>query len=122
MGSHPVNLALRFLLELAALLALGVWGWQQNESWLRFVMAIALPIIAAAIWGTFNVPNDPSRSGAAPVAVPGILRLAIELALFLVAVWALYDTGYTTLTWVLGIIVAMHYISSYDRIRWLMTH
>ncbi len=122
MGSHPVNLALRFLLELAALLALGVWGWQQSEGWLRIVLTIAVPIIAAAIWGTFNVPHDPSRSGAAPVAVPGMLRLAIELALFLVATWALYDTGYTSLSWVLGIIVALHYIASYDRIHWLMMH
>ena len=122
MGWHPVNLALRFLLELAALAALGVWGWQQSDSWLRFVLAIAVPIIAAAIWGTFNVPDDPSRSGAAPVAVPGILRLAIELALFLFAVWALDDTGYTSASLVLGLIVALHYIASYDRIRWLMMH
>ena len=122
MGSHPVNLTLRFLLELAALLALGIWGWQQSEGWLRFVLAIAVPVIVAAIWGTFNVPHDPSRSGAAPVPVPGILRLAIELALFLFATWALYDSGYTSLSWVLGLIVALHYIASYDRIRWLTTH
>lgn len=79
MGSHPVNLAPRFLLELAALLALGIWEWQQSESWLRFVLVLAVPIIAAAIWGTLNVPHDPSRSGAAPVVVPGVLRLDIEL-------------------------------------------
>lgn len=122
MGSHPANLTLRFLLELAALLALGVWSWQQSEGWPRFVLTIAIPIIAAAIWGTFNVPHDPSRSGAAPVTVPGILRLAIELALFLFAILALYDTGYTNLGRLLGIIVAVHYIASYDRIRWLMMH
>ena len=109
MGSHPINLALRFLLELSALLALGVWGWRYSDGWLRFVLALGLPIIAAVVWGTFAVPNDPSRSGAAPVAVPGTLRLVIEAAIFIAAVWALYDTGFTGLSWGLGIIVILHY-------------
>ena len=120
MGSHPINLTIRFLLELATLLAMGVWGWRQGEGWVRFVLAVGIPIIVAVVWGVFAVPNDPSRSGAAPVAVPGILRLAIELAVFVFAIWALYDLGYTGLSWILGIIVAIHYITSYDRIRWLI--
>jgi hypothetical protein len=72
------------------------------------------------VWGVFAVPNDPSRSGAAPIAVPGMLRLAIEAIIFIFAVWALYDTGFTKLSWVLGIIVAIHYLTSYDRILWLI--
>ncbi len=120
MGSHPINLAVRFLLELSALLALGVWGWRQSEGWVRFVLALGIPIIVAVVWGTFAVPNDPSRSGAAPVAVPGLLRLLIELAIFGLAVWALYDMGYTNFSWILAIIVALHYIASYDRILWLI--
>jgi len=121
MGSHPINLAIRFLLELSALLAMGVWGWRQSEGWLRFLLALSIPIMAAVVWGTFAVPNDPSRSGAAPIAVPGLLRLAIELAVFVFATWALYDLGATGLSWTLGIIVAVHYIISYDRIRWLIS-
>ena len=120
MGSHPINLAIRFLLELSALLAMGVWGWRQSAGWLRFLLAIGIPIIAAAVWGTFAVAGDPSRSGAAPIAVPGILRLVIELAFFSFATWAIYDLGFTGLSWVLGIIVALHYIVSYDRILWLI--
>ncbi len=120
MGSHPINLALRFLLELSALLAMGIWGWHQSEGWLRFVLALIIPLIAAVGWGTFAVPNDPSRSGAAPIAVPGILRLAIEIAVFIFAAWALYDVGFTRLSWLLGVIVAIHYLASYDRILWLI--
>ena len=107
---------------IVALLALGIWGWQQSDGWPRFVLALAIPLVAAAVWGTFNVPQDPSRSGAAPVAVTGILRLAIELTLFLSAIWALYATGYTSAGLVLGIIVAVHYVASYDRIHWLLAH
>ena len=49
MGSHPINLAIRFLLELAALAALSLWGWRQSESWIRIVLAMGLPVIAAVL-------------------------------------------------------------------------
>ena len=123
MGSHPLNLAIRFLLELTALVALGIWGWQQGHNgyaWLGYVLAMGLPIMAAAIWGIFNVPDDPSRSGKAPVIVAGTLRLLIELTFFSFACWALYDLGYTTFCMVLGGVVVVHYLVSYDRIFWLM--
>ena len=123
MGSQPLNLALRFLLELAALAAIGVWGWQQGsdgDAWLSYVLAIGFPLIAAAVWGIFNVPDDPSRSGRSPITVPGIIRLAIELAFFALAIWSLYDLSYTRLAWLLGVAVTFHYLISYDRIYWLI--
>jgi len=122
MGSHPLNLALRFLLELAALLSLGLWGWRQNEGWFGLVLAFCIPVLVAVIWGTLAVPDDPSRSGSAPVAVAGALRLAIELLVFAAAVWALFDMGFAEIGWTLGIIVVIHYLSSYDRLLWLFAH
>ncbi len=121
MGSHPINLAIRFILELSALVSVGVWGWRQNDGWLRFVLAIGIPVILAAIWGTFAVPEDPSRSGGAPIVTSGVLRLIIELAFFGIAVWALYDIGFIKISIALGIIVILHYIFSYDRIIWLLS-
>jgi hypothetical protein len=121
MGSHPINLAIRFILELSALVSVGVWGWRQNDGWLRFVLAIGIPVILAAIWGTFAVPEDPSRSGGAPIVTSGIVRLIIELAFFGIAVWALYDMGFIKISIALGIIVILHYILSYDRIIWLLS-
>jgi len=108
------------VLELSALLATGIWGWQQREDWLRFALALGIPLLLAAVWGVFAVPGDPSRSGKAPMPVPGWLRLVIELAFFALGVWALYDLGYTTPAWVLGVLVIVHYLASYDRIRWLL--
>jgi hypothetical protein len=122
MGSHPLNLTLRFLLELAALFALGMWGWQQREDGYRFALAIGIPLLLAVLWGVFAVPGDPSRSGKAPVPVPGWLRLVFELAFFALAAWALYDLGHILPAWGLGILVALHYLASYDRIRWLFGH
>ncbi len=122
MGSHPINLVIRFLLELAALFAIGVWGLQLSEGPIRFALAFGIPIIFAAIWGIFAVPNDPSRSGKAPIRVPGLICLIIELGVFAFAAWSLYDTGYSTLSWILTGIVLIHYIISYDRIIWLIKH
>ena len=116
----PINLAVRFILEISALLALGWWGWNQAEGILRFVFAFGIPIFAAVIWGTFAVPSDPSRSGKAPVQVPGIVRLLIELVFFISATWALFSTAVLTLGWILGIAVLIHYSISYDRILWLV--
>jgi hypothetical protein len=121
MGSHPANLAIRFMLELVALVATGIWGWYQGgDGWLRFILAAVIPISLMVVWGLFAVPDDPSRSGNAPVPVPGIIRLLIELSFFGFAVWALYDLGFTTASVVTGIIVVLHYAASYDRIMWLM--
>ena len=121
MGSHPLNLLIRFFLELAALLAMGWWGWRQGEGWTRLILAAGVPLIAAAMWGVFAVVDDPSRSGTAPVPVPGVLRLGIELAIFSLACWFLYDLDSRALAWTLGIATAVHYALSYDRILWLMT-
>ena len=120
MGSHPVNLALRFILEIAGLVALGWWGWNQGEGILRFVLAFGIPILAAVLWGTFAVPDDPSRSGKAQVQVPGIVRLLLELAFFVSATWSLFALGAATLGWIYGIAVLVHYLASYDRILWLV--
>lgn len=121
MGSHPLNLTIRFLLELSALASMGIWGWKLSDNWIHYLLAFGIPLLAAVIWGTFAVPNDPNRSGNAPVPVPGIIRLIIELIIFGFAVWALYDTGYSKLSLIIGIIVVVHYIVSYDRIHWLLS-
>ena len=117
MSANPINLVLRFLLELAMLAILAVWGWNQSDSWLRFVLAAGVPIAAAALWGVFRFPNDP---GPPPVTVPGVVRLAIELFLFGFATWALFDLGAETLGWVFGLVAAGHYLVSYDRVLRLL--
>ncbi|MCK4900977.1 MAG: YrdB family protein [Anaerolineales bacterium] len=120
MGSHPVNLGFRLLLEIAAYIAMGYWGWTQHEGVWRYVWAIGLPLGWAILWGTFAVPEDPSRSGKAPVLVPGWVRLLLELAYFATAVWALFASGLNQLGLVFGVLVLIHYALSYDRILWLL--
>ena len=119
MSSNPLNLALRFVLEIAALFALGYWGWTQHEGLWRFVWSIGLVVLAAVIWGTFAVPGDPSRSGNAPVQVPGAVRFVIEMVLFTAGTWAFIAAGQPIWGAALGILTLIHYVLSYDRVIWL---
>lgn len=117
MSQHPIVLAIRFLLEIALLVAIAIWGWEKHAGAWRYILVIALPVVAAVIWGVFRVPNDPKE---APVAVPGPVRLLIECCLFAGAVWALYQSGYAGYGRLLAIVTIVHYAISYDRITWLL--
>jgi len=121
MGSHPINLMIRFILELMALLSVGYWAWKRFDSPLQYILGIGLPILMTIIWGTFAVPDDPSRSGKAPIPVSGLMRLVLEITFFALAVWSLHDLQQNELSYILGGIVIIHYLFSYDRISWLLS-
>lgn len=120
MGSHPVNLLVRFLLEIAGLVALGLLGWHFGKGVYRYLLAPGLPLMAAVLWGTFAVPDDPGRSGNTIVQIPGFVRLLLELAFFISATGSLFVIGATNLGWVYGVAVFVHYVVSYDRVLWLI--
>ncbi len=114
------NLALRFGLELAALAGLGTLAWRNTSGPLRWVAAIGLPVAVAAVWAVFNVPDDPSRSGEAPVVVPGSARLAIELLVLGAGAAALAVAVRREVGITLGVLIAIHYATSIPRIEWLL--
>ena len=120
MANHRLNLIFRFLLEIAALIALAIWGWNFGNHYMKYVFAIGLPMIFAFLWGIFAVPEDPSRSGKAPVPTKGWIRLMLEIGLFAIACWMLYDLGYWQIALAYIIAILFHYIISYDRIMWLL--
>lgn len=117
---HPLNLALRFVLELVMLGALGVYGRGLASGLWGWGPAIGLPVVAGVLWGTFAVPGDPSRGKDGLVAVPGAVRLLLELSLFAVAGWALYAAGYALLALAYVLLLALHYAASGARLRWLL--
>ncbi len=117
MGQNPLNLALRFFLELAALFVFGVWGWTRFDGAMRFVVTIGLPVLAAFLWGAFRVDGD---GGKPLVRVPGVLRLLLEVAFFGFATWCLFDAGALAAGRIFGGVTLFHYLISYDRLAWLV--
>lgn len=118
-GFHPVNLAFRAALEVAAFVMLGVGGYAIGSGAMQWVLAIGLPLLGMGAWGTFNVPGDRSRSGNAPIVVPGFVRLLVEFDVFVGAVivgWFASPAAAVTL----ALLVGVHYALSVDRIRWLL--
>jgi hypothetical protein len=120
MGSHPLNLGLRFILEMFALYGFGLQGWHLGSGWTRFLYAAIFILIAASLWGIFRVPGDASHSGEAPVRVPGLVRLILELGLFFVAAYFFYLAGHTIPAILFAVSVTVHFLLSWDRILWLI--
>lgn len=120
MGAHPVNLIFRFLLEIAAIIAMGYWGWKQSDSGMKWIWMILVPLLFMTIWGLFNVPGDPSRSGNAPIAVAGFVRLSIEILFFGFAIWALFQLGLSFYGRLFFALLFIHYLLSYGRVIWLL--
>lgn len=120
-GKNKINLFLRFTLEIAALVGYGYWGWAISAGWPRYFLMILFPIGAALIWGIFAVPDDPSRSGKAPEVVPGWLRLILEWTIFGLASLGWIKANNQRVGIVLAGLVVLHYLVSFDRIKWLLS-
>lgn len=114
------NLGLRFLLEIAALIGVGALMWDQTSGVVRWIAVIAVPVAVAAVWGIFNVADDPSRSGGAPVAVPGWVRLFLELLVLAGGAVSVGVAWGPWLGWAMAGLILVHYAVSLSRVRWLV--
>lgn len=97
-----INLAVRFLLELCVLAAVGYWGFKTNSSWfLKTLLGIGAPLLIAVIWGMFGAPKAANH-------LTGFSLLALELIVFGSGVAALYATKNYSLAWVFTAIVIVN--------------
>lgn len=102
-----VNLALRLILEVCALVAISYWGFTTGKGILiKWLMGLGFPIIIMFIWGMFGSP-------AAPMPLSGIYRVLLELAIFTVASLALFASGRTTLAIVFAVLVIINKLLLY---------
>ena len=83
-----LNAALRFGLELAALMVLAVWGWHASTGFPAVLLAAGTPLLAALLWGRFVAPKAKWF-----LPLPG--RLAMEALVFGSATAALVIMGRT---------------------------
>jgi hypothetical protein len=113
-----IGLGLHFLLELAAMAALVTWGFQPAHSWWqKILLGIGLPIVVAAVWAVFRVPNDP---GQALIPVTGALRLVIELVVLGGAAASLYAARHSTLAVWFGAAILIDYLLMIERVGRLL--
>lgn len=116
MAYNPLNLAIRFLLEMGALFATGRYFYTEGHT----LIGILIPLAMMTLWAVFAVPNDRSRSGKTVVAISGTLRLVLETAFFLLPVCLLWLQNEHLAAIIFGLVVLMHYLFSIDRIKWLL--
>lgn len=83
---QKLNLAVRFLLELALLAALVVGGRAAVEGPVGLGLGVGVALTAALLWGAFVSPK-------ARFAVDGAVRWAVELMLFAAGAGALAVAG-----------------------------
>lgn len=91
-----INLAIRFLLEIGALLALGYWGFRTGSEVTRWILGIGAPLLAVVTWALF-VSEKPAVELSRPV------QLGIEFVVMGTAAWALATTSSRSLALVLAI-------------------
>lgn len=86
-----INLGVRFVLELCALVAFGYWGATLRASVaLRTLLAIVIPLGVALVWGLFISPKARYSTGR-----PG--QVGLGLIVFLVAALLLRERGHVAL-------------------------
>ena len=95
------NLAVKFLLELAAFAALAYWGASIGHGAWAVVAAIAAPLAAVLIWGRFAAPRARRR-------LPVAARVPLELAVFGLAAAGLATAGAVTLAIIFGAVVIVN--------------
>lgn len=89
-GASPMlalALTVRFLLELALLAGVAILAWNLLPGWWRWVGAIGGVVAVATVWGLLLSPK-------ATVAVPKLVALGIEAALFIGVGVGLFLVGF----------------------------
>lgn len=102
-----VNLAVRFVVELAALFALGFWGFQRGETERqKYAMASLAALSAAGLWGLLIAPNAPVDPGT-------VIRVALQVLIFGAAVAALVVVRRERLAILFGVVAAVNGVLLY---------
>ncbi len=115
---HAFNLALRFVLELLALAAVGYWGFTLSAPLgVRLLGGLGLPLLLATAWAVFRVPGD---GGEPVVVVSGAVRLLLEAVVFGTAVALLLAAGAPRLAGALSLVLVLHYGLDYQRVANLL--
>jgi Protein of unknown function (DUF2568) len=100
-AARAANLALKFLLELAAVAAFAIWGASVDGTGIAVLRAVVIPVAAVALWSRFAAPKSPRR-------LPTRARVPFELAVFALAALSLFAADHTSIAIVFSAAVALN--------------
>lgn len=101
-----VNVGLRGLMEAGLVAALAYWGYAAGHSQtMKWILCIGAPVVVFGVWGYFDFRNV--------VRHPEPFRLALELILTGLAVYALYIAGAGGLGMALALLSIVHHVLVY---------
>ncbi|QLQ10594.1 MAG: YrdB family protein [Nocardioidaceae bacterium] len=98
---RSLNLAVKFLLELAAFASLAYWGWHVGNTVAGVVLAVMAPAVAIAVWARYAAPRSPTR-------LPIRRRVPLELGVFLLSAVALAVSGHPFLAAIFVLVIAVN--------------
>ncbi|NUR26935.1 MAG: YrdB family protein [Catenulispora sp.] len=107
---HVANEALAFLLELAALVLLAVWGFRTGSTTAGHVLlGLGAPALMVVVWGAFAAPR-------ARFQLPMAGVLAVKAVVFGAATAAGYAAGWHVLAVVFGVVAVVNtVVAALDR-------
>jgi hypothetical protein len=101
------NVALRFLLELCVLAALGYWGFRTGQGLLAKIgLGIGVPLLAAVVWGLVGAPGSPWQWH-------DPWHLLLEVVVFGAAAVALFAAGQRTLSVAFVVVFVLNRVLMY---------
>ena len=101
---RAANLALKFVLELAAIALLATWGSRTGHGVTSVVLAVAAPIAMIIIWGLWAAPRASRR-------LPDRLRIPLELTIFAAAGVLAYLSGLHVAAIAFGVVAAINAVA-----------
>lgn len=96
-----INMGIAFFLEIAMLVAFGMWGFHMKEVVMRWLVGIGLPVVIMIAWGIWMAPNASQR-----ISWPW--QPLIAVLLFLLAAVALWASGHKTSSVVMAIVTIIN--------------
>jgi hypothetical protein len=99
------NLLLAFALELAMLVALGIFGWNASgTTWLKFGLALGLPALAIAAWAVWGAPKSKTR-------LKGGALLIFKIVMFAIATVAWWAAGQGFIGTIFAVLAAINLLA-----------
>ena len=101
---QSLNLALRFMVELAGICALAYWGWSTGAALpIRIALAVGAPLALIVVWALVVAPG-------ADNPLPRDVRMLLGTGLLLVAAGALATAGRPALAGIFAVVVVANQV------------